>query len=80
MTAIPAVPKIDRAKQMVAWLRKYGFHPYLDAQGALLIADATGMRRDLSRSRYLTIATVFDTLVAGLADDPGLLDEEERTL
>ena len=41
-------------------------------------AYATGKkRRDVSQR--LPIAEVFDTLVAGLADDPNLLDEEERT-
>jgi hypothetical protein len=37
-----------------------------------LIADATGRRRDVTR--YLPIDEVFDELVAGLADDPELLD------
>ena len=36
-------------------------------------ADATGKkRRDVSQ--YLPIAEVFDKLVAGLADDPKLLE------
>jgi hypothetical protein len=46
----------------------------------LLIADAhaTGKkRRDVSQ--YLTIAEVFDTIVAGLADDPDLLDLDTAT-
>jgi hypothetical protein len=57
---------------MTCRLRARGFRAYLDSQGVLLIADATGRRRDVTR--YLPIDEVFDELVAGLADDPELLD------
>jgi hypothetical protein len=62
----------ERAKRVVARLREFGFRPYLDDNGALLIADATGQGRD--PSRFMSIAAVFDQLAAGLADDPRLLD------
>jgi hypothetical protein len=74
-----ASPALGPAKAMIARLRGFGFRPYLNDQGVLLIADATGKNRDVSR--FMSIATVFDTLVAGLADDSTLLDpmtEEER--
>ena len=57
---------------MIWRLRALGSRVYLDAQGALLIADETGRRRDVSE--YLPIGEVFDTIVAGLADDPDLPD------
>jgi hypothetical protein len=41
----------------------------------LLIADATGRRRDVSW--HLPVAKVFNDLTAGLDEDPGLLDSEE---
>ena len=66
---------VERAKLTIWQLHEFGFRPYLDVQGALLIADATGDRSGLSR--YLPIAKVFADLVAGLADDPGLLDPPE---
>jgi hypothetical protein len=65
-------PRVEQAKPMVRRLQALGFRVYLDAQGVLLIADATGRRRDVSR--FTQIATVFDTIVAGLAEDPRLLD------
>ena len=71
---------VERAKRTIWQLRSLGFRPRLDASGALLIVDAyaTGKkRRDVSER--LPIAEVFDTLAAGLADDPWLLDEEGRT-
>ena len=37
-----------------------------------MIADETGQRRSVAA--YLPIGEVFDDLVAGLADDPRLLD------
>jgi hypothetical protein len=55
---------------MIARQQARGFRAYLD-RGALLIADATWRRRDVSR--YLPIDEVFDAIVAGLAGDPGLL-------
>jgi hypothetical protein len=62
----------ERAKLTIWQLHELGFHPYLDAQGALLIADTAGDRRDFSQ--YLPIAEVFDAIVDGLDEDPGLLD------
>jgi hypothetical protein len=41
----------------------------------LLIAEATGRRRDVSW--HLPVAKVFNDLTAGLDEDPGLLDSEE---
>ena len=68
-------PANERAKRMTARLRSLGFRPRLDAEGD---AYATGKKhRDVSQR--LPIAEVFDTLVAGLADDPNLLDEMEHT-
>ena len=66
---------IDRAKQMIARLRALAFWPYLNAKGVLLIADETGRRRSVAAC--LPIGEVFDNLVAGLAEDPGLLDPYE---
>jgi hypothetical protein len=57
---------------MIARLRALAFWPYLSAAGLLLIADETRRRRCVAE--YLPIGEVFDDLVAGLADDPGLLD------
>jgi DNA (cytosine-5)-methyltransferase 1 len=62
---------IGPAKATVTRLQALGFRAYLD-HGALLIADATGRRRDVSR--YLPIKEVFDRLNAGLDEDSGLLD------
>ena len=62
---------IGPAKATVSRLRALGFRAYLD-HGALLIADATGRRRDVSQ--YLPIKKVFDDLNAGLDEDPGLFD------
>ena len=70
----------ERAKRTIWQLRSLGFRPRLDAEGVLVIVDAyaTGKkRRDVSQR--LPIAEVFDTLIAGLADDPNLLDEMEHT-
>jgi DNA (cytosine-5)-methyltransferase 1 len=66
---------IGPAKATVTRLQALGFRAYLD-HGALLIADATGRRRDVSR--YMPIAEVFDDLVAGLAAEPKLLDSYRR--
>lgn len=65
---------VHSAKETAERLKGLGFRAHLDHGGALLIADATGMGRDLSR--FLSAADlphVFDTLVAGLAEDPELL-------
>ena len=73
-TASGAPPAVSQAKLMIRWLRQLGFHPYLDDHGVLLIADATGRGRDVSRR--LPIAKVFNDLTAGLDEDPGLLDRD----
>jgi hypothetical protein len=72
IVALLPPPRVEWAKRMIAWLRARGFRPYLDGEGVLLIADALGRRRDVSWR--LPIARVFDEIVAGLAEDPGLLD------
>ena len=61
-----------RSRALLGRLRDLGFRAYLDDKGALLIADATGHRRDLSR--FMDIAEVFSKLVAGLEDEPDLLN------
>ena len=66
---------VERARKTIWQLQALGFVAYLDPEGALLIADATGNRRDVSWR--LPIAEVFDQIVAGLADNPGLLEAEE---
>ena len=62
---------VERAKRTIAQLRLRGFRAYLNDQGVLMIATGK-KRRDVSQ--YLPIARVFDEIVAGLANDPGLLD------
>jgi hypothetical protein len=62
-----------QARELLGRLRHLVFRAYLDDKGARLIADATGHRRDLSR--FMDIAEVFSKLVAGLEDEPDLLDE-----
>ena len=62
---------------MLRRVRARGFEVSLDDAGALLIGDVTGWRRGLSWR--LPIAEVFDTIVAGLADDPDLLDLDTAT-
>ena len=64
-------PSVERAKAMITRLRQLGFNPYLNDHGVLLIADATGRRRDVSW--HLPVAKVFNDLTAGLDEDPGLL-------
>jgi hypothetical protein len=75
----PTPSPVEKARLLVERLRDLGFRPYLDGQGALLIADEIGRRRDVTR--FTRIATVFGAIVAGLAGDPGLLDSmtEERS-
>ena len=63
---------VERARQVIERLHKFGFRVSLD-RGFLLIGDHTGRRRDVTR--FVDIATVFDTIVAGLDEDPGLLRE-----
>jgi hypothetical protein len=62
----------ERAERMIERLQALGFTASIDPKGALLIADALGMRRDVSQR--LPIGEAFNTLVAGLAEDSGLLD------
>jgi hypothetical protein len=65
---------VNRAKDAAERLNGLGFRAYLDLNGSLLIADDTGMGRDLDRFLLTAdIANTFDALVAGLAEDPGLL-------
>ena len=66
-------PSSERGKRSGSCKRSE-FVAYLDSEGALLIADATGNRRDVSWR--LPIAEVFDQIVAGLADNPGLLEAD----
>lgn len=68
---------VGPARLMLWRVRALGFEAVLDGAGTLLISDATGRRRDVSRR--LPIAEVFDTIVAGLADDPDLLDLDATT-
>jgi hypothetical protein len=72
----PSAPPVSfaaaQAKQLITRLSALGFRAYLDDPDALLIADATGHRRDLSR--LMDIADVFSKLVAGLEDEPDLLN------
>ena len=68
-------PAVLQAKFMVWQLRARGFRPHLNEEGALLISDATGLGR--SPSKRLPVGEVFDTLVAGLAYDPELLEERQ---
>ncbi len=66
---------VERVKRTIWQLRSLGFRPRLDADGALVIVDAyatANKRRDVSQR--LPIAEVFDQIVAGLTEDPGLLD------
>jgi hypothetical protein len=65
---------LGRARRILERLRKYGFRVSLD-RGALLIGDDTGRRRDVTR--FVEIATVFDVLVAGLDEDPALLNSDD---
>ena len=62
---------IGPAKAIAARLRAHGFRVYLDGD-ALGIADTTGRNRGFSW--IAPPAEVFKTIVAGLADDPDLLD------
>ena len=73
MTVLPAVTKVELAKKAIERLRDLGFRPHLDDQGALLIDDVLGNRRDVLRYA----PTLFNDLVAGLAEEPGLLGEEQ---
>jgi hypothetical protein len=65
------------ARELLGRLRDLGFRAYLDDKGALLIADATGHRRDLSR--FMDIAEVFSTLIAGHDDESALLNMRGHT-
>jgi hypothetical protein len=58
---------------MLRRVRALGFEVTLSDAGALSIGYVTG-RADRSLALRLPIAEVFDTIVAGLADDPDLLD------
>lgn len=73
MTVLPAVTKVELAKKAIERLRDLGFRPHLDDQGALLIDDVLGNRRDVLRYA----PTLFNDIVAGLAADPELLGEKQ---
>jgi hypothetical protein len=65
---------VNDARETAERLKGLGFRAYLDHGGSLLIADATGMGRDLSRFvSAADLADASDVLVAGLAEDPELL-------
>jgi hypothetical protein len=66
---------VNSAKETAERLKGLGFRAYLDHGGALLIADATGMGRDLSRFVSADdLSDMFSALSAGLAQYPQLLD------
>jgi hypothetical protein len=66
---------VGAARSMLRRVRALGFEVSV-SDGGLSISDATGRRRDLSRR--LSIAEVY-TIVAGLAEDPDLLDLDMAT-
>ena len=69
-------PAIEPAKALARRLKALGFRASLDPKtGALAIADTTGRKRNVAN--YLPIDKVFDTIVAGLADDPTLLEFDD---
>jgi hypothetical protein len=68
---------VGAARVMLRRLRALGFEVALNDAFALLISDGTGRRRDVAWR--LPIGEVFDTIVAGLADDPDLLDFDIAT-
>ena len=70
----PAPPSeaVGPARAMLRRIRHMGFDATLTAAGGLLISDTIGRQRDLSRR--LPIGEAFEVIVAGLADDPDLLD------
>ena len=67
---------VGAARSLLRRVRALGFEAALD-DGALSIGDTTGRQRDLSRR--LPIGEVLDIIVAGLADDPDLLDLDTAT-
>jgi hypothetical protein len=66
-----------RARELLDRLRDLGFRACVD-RGLLMISDSTGQRRDMSR--FISPALLFETLNAGLDEDPGLLDPSEDSL
>jgi hypothetical protein len=65
---------VSCARDTADQLKSLGFRACLDNNGSLLIADMTGLGRDLSRFvPAADIAAMFDTLAAGLTLDPELL-------
>jgi hypothetical protein len=65
-----------RARELLGQLRVLGFRAKLDG-GALYLADTTGWQRDLSR--FIPTTLVFEVLIAGLDDNPALLDPRENS-
>ena len=71
----PTPSALERARWTVERLRKLEFRAYLSGH-ALSIADVTGRGRDVTR--YLPIGEVFDAIVAGLNEDPRLLNSMQE--
>jgi hypothetical protein len=70
---------VNLAKDAAERLKRLCFRAYLDGNGSVLIADTTGMGRDLSRFMLAAdVSDMFDALAAGLAEDPGLLGPPYR--
>jgi hypothetical protein len=65
-----------RARELLSQLRVLGFRAKLDG-GALYLTDTTGWHRDLSR--FIPSTLVFEVLIAGLDDNPSLLDPREKS-
>ena len=70
---------VNLAKDAAERLKGLCFRAYLDGNGSVLIADTTGLGRDLSRFMLAAdVSDMFDALAAGLAEDPGLLGPPYR--
>jgi hypothetical protein len=65
-----------RARELLVQLRLLGFWAKLD-RGALYLTDTTGWQRDVSR--FISPTLVFEVLIAGLDDDPALLDPRGKS-
>jgi hypothetical protein len=68
---------IGPARSMLQRVRSLRFEAALSDAGALGIVDLTGRNRSLALC--LPIGEAFDTIVAGLAEDPDLLDLDTAT-
>ena len=65
--------KIALAKRRISYLRANAFRAYLGEDGALLVSDTSGNGRDVTKHA----PTLFNDIVAGLAEDPELLGEKQ---